>query len=85
LRIFETGSLFFAGAGLELWSSCSLPPEKLGLQVWATSVQPTTHLLKAMYLTDPTPADGHRGCLKYLADRDTAVMSIWAYGLCIHL
>jgi hypothetical protein len=29
----------FAWAGFELWSSWSLPPEKLGLQAWATGAQ----------------------------------------------
>jgi hypothetical protein len=34
---FEIGSLkLFAQAGFVLWPSWSLPPESLGLQVWAT-------------------------------------------------
>jgi hypothetical protein len=37
IGFFETGcSELFAGAGFELLSSWSLPPEELGLQVWAT-------------------------------------------------
>jgi hypothetical protein len=31
------GWLFFAWAGLKLWSSWSQPPKKLGLQAWAIS------------------------------------------------
>jgi hypothetical protein len=38
LGIFEIRShKLFAQGGLEHWSSWSLPPEELGLQVWATS------------------------------------------------
>jgi hypothetical protein len=40
MGIFKTGSCkLFAQAGFELWSSWSLPPEQLGLQVWATSTK----------------------------------------------
>jgi hypothetical protein len=37
MGFFEIGSLeLFAQASFKLWSSWSLPPEYLGLQVWAT-------------------------------------------------
>jgi hypothetical protein len=40
LGIFKIGSCeLLAQAGLEPWSSWSLPSEKLGLQVWVTGIQ----------------------------------------------
>jgi hypothetical protein len=51
IGFFEIGSgELFAWAGFELWSSRSLPPEKLGLQVWATGTRLMVVFLKEFSL-----------------------------------
>jgi hypothetical protein len=53
---FKIRSLeLFALAGFQPQSSWSLLPEKLGLQVWTTSAQPTPHFLMALGTLNSVP------------------------------